>query len=210
MSACIRSGRKDRPELVAVSKKKELSTLLAAYHEGQRVFGENYVQELVSKKTGFDAAGLQDVDFHFIGHLQTNKVKQLLPHVSTIESVGSLRLLAEISNRPAQIQKKIRCYFEVNIDAEPSKGGFRPEDLPALVQALGEPHPFVIPCGLMCIPDPDKDPKAAFLRLKELSLMHGRILGNGLSMGMSQDFELAIECGSTVVRVGSAIFGQRV
>ncbi len=207
--ACLKAKRSEEPVLVAVSKKKALSELLEVYNQGQRVFGENYVQELIAKKVEMDAQGAVDADFHFIGHLQTNKVKQLLPYVSTIESVDSLKLLREISTRAEALQKKINCYFEVNVDEQESKGGFLPAELNALAAELPSHLKWIVPQGLMCIPDPEKNSRFGFLRLRELNHYHAEVWGPGLSMGMSQDYETAIECGATVVRVGSAIFGAR-
>jgi len=205
------AGRKETPELVAVSKFQPFEKLRALYDQGQRIFGENYVQELIEKKKAFEQAGISDVDFHFIGRLQTNKVKLVLPFIQTIHSVDSFRLLDEIESRASVLRKSVRVYFQINIDQEASKSGFSEADLPGLARRLadGGAPAAIIPTGLMCIPDPEKDPRAAFLRMQTLSRQWKDALGAGLSMGMSEDFTLAIECGSTVVRVGSALFGAR-
>jgi len=212
-AAARSAGREDVPELVAVSKFQPLEKLRALYDQGQRVFGENYVQELIEKKKAFEAAGISDVDFQFIGHLQTNKVKLLLPFVDTIHSVDSFRLLDEIASRATALRKSVRVYFQINVDQEVSKGGFSEADLPALAQHFTDcskaRSTSLIPMGLMCIPDPEKDPRGAFLRMRAWSSRWKEPLGGGLSMGMSDDFPLAIECGSTVVRIGSALFGTR-
>jgi PLP dependent protein len=207
--ACVSAGRKDIPELVAVSKMQALEKMMLVYEEGQRVFGENYVQELVQKKAELEALGVLEVDLHFIGHLQTNKVRQLVPHTNVIHSIDSLKLLNEVANRSAQIHKKMRCYFEVNIDLEESKGGFRLADFDSLARVMGDYKHAIIPMGLMCIPDPNKDVRQAFSKMKQWSQQYSRALGSGLSMGMSSDFEIAILEGATSVRVGSAIFGAR-
>ena len=198
------------PELVAVSKTKPVERILELYREGQRAFGENYVQEVVDKHEELILSGVVDIDFHFIGRLQTNKVKQLIPVVSTIHSVDSLRLFQEIERRALNLQKSVSIYFQINIDREESKGGFLPEALPALadyisVNTLG----LVRPIGLMAIPNPELGSESAFQEMEVLSVRYQSVFGSGLSMGMSEDFELAIRYGSTSIRVGSALFGAR-
>jgi pyridoxal phosphate enzyme (YggS family) len=194
--------------LVAVSKQKPVESMIALYNEGHRVFGENYVQELVEKKLQLDNKGLFDVDIHFIGRLQSNKVKTILPYVSTIHSVDSIKLLHEIEKRAKVLQKKIGCYFQLNIDEEESKGGFLTEDLSSLQLAV-ERCEWVKPLGLMCIPNPALNVRDAFKKTAALSRKVSSVLGSGLSMGMSDDFELAIAEGSSIVRIGSALFGIR-
>ncbi len=194
--------------LVAVSKQQGPEKIEALYREGQRIFGENYVQELLGKWQELHGR-LPGIEFHFIGRLQTNKVKALIPAVSVIHSVDSVRLLREIGRRAAEAGKTIRVYFQVNIDDEESKGGFPPGSLAELYGVLRE-CPSVRALGLMCIPDPERDPVSAFRRMVKLSQEHGTELGKGLSMGMSGDFETAIQEGSTVIRVGSLLFGERV
>ncbi len=200
--------RTDVPELLAVSKFQSVEKILSLYQQGQRVFGENYVQELIEKRKAFDQMGLSDLKFHFIGHLQTNKVKLLLPHVDVIHSVDSLKLFSEIEKRARELQKKIGVYFQINIDQEASKGGFLPTELPSFAQTISE-SPWIERLGLMAIPDPEGSPSQSFQKMQELSKQWGEILGHGLSLGMSQDFEMAIGFGSTSVRVGSALFGPR-
>lgn len=182
--------------------------MIALYAAGQRDFGENYVQELVSKAQHFREKGMDDVRFHFIGGLQTNKVKALLPWVAAIHSCDSIRVLREIEKRASLLGREVGVYFQVNIDEEESKGGFRESDLPLVSEALREMH-FIRPLGLMAIPDPDGNPERAFERMRVLSDLHGAVLGRGLSMGMSGDYEAAIASGSTVVRIGTALFGER-
>ena len=208
LAACKRAGRSDHPELVAVSKFQTVESMVNIYEEGQRIFGENYVQELIDKKNQFNGLGLLDAHFHFIGHLQTNKVKSLLPHVSVIHSVGSVKLLEKINSEASILHKKIGVYFQINIDEEESKSGFRVAELSDLVKSVASCD-HLTPLGLMCIPDPGRDLPQAFLRMKKCSEEFGTQLGRGLSMGMSNDFETAIEYGATSLRVGSAIFGER-
>jgi pyridoxal phosphate enzyme (YggS family) len=208
--ASEKAGSKKVPELVAVSKTQPVGAILNLREQGQMIFGENYVQELLEKKAELDAQGVTDIDFHFIGHLQSNKAKSILPHVSTIHSVDSLRLYEEIAKRSELLKKKMAIYFQVNIDRETSKGGFKPEDLLDLhYQIKSKPNPWVIFKGLMTIPDPQFDPARAFKEMKKLSTQYGDILGAGLSMGMSKDFESAIAYGATSLRVGTALFGLR-
>lgn len=203
------AGRADVPSLIAVSKFQPTDRILDLYRQGQRDFGENYVQELLSKHAEIAARGAGDVRFHFIGKLQSNKVKQLLPAVAMIHSVDSVKLLREIDKQAKTLGMKIPVFFQVNIDQEPTKGGFPPAELAALHEAVAG-CTAVIPAGLMAIPDPTLSPEDAFRRMAELSKVHGHALGAGLSMGMSADFETAIRHGSTHVRIGTALFGERV
>jgi pyridoxal phosphate enzyme (YggS family) len=196
------------PTLVAVSKQQDTGKIEDLYRRGQRIFGENYVQELL-EKWQILRDRLPEIEFHFIGRLQTNKVKSLIPAVSVIHSVDSVRLLREIDRRAADAGKIVGVYFQVNIDGEASKGGFDTGGLAAIGAALRECR-AVRPLGLMCIPDPERDPVPAFRRMRELSTEHGHGLGKGLSMGMSGDFETAIREGATIVRVGSLLFGERI
>jgi hypothetical protein len=193
--------------LVAVSKFQEDAKIEALYREGQRIFGENYVQELVAKWERL-SPGLPDLEFHFIGRLQRNKVKGLIPAVRVIHSIDSVPLLLEVDRRARETGKKIGVYFQVNIDREAQKGGFDPEALPGLEEGIPG-LTAIVPLGLMCIPDPERDPTEAFRKMKALSQRHGKTLGAGLSMGMSGDYELAVREGSTCVRIGSLLFGPR-
>ena len=206
--AAQNTANQGTPLLLAVSKVQSVEKIEEAYRSGLKDFGENYVQELIEKETYFRQKNIRDLRFHFIGHLQTNKVKSLLPHVDTIHSVDSVKLLNEIEKRCNELQSNVRCYFQVNIDRETTKSGFDPDGVQALKDVVKRCR-FVIPVGLMCIPDPEKNIEDAFHRMKILSDTHSEILGKGLSMGMSHDFEKAIQYGATVVRVGSAIFGER-
>jgi pyridoxal phosphate enzyme (YggS family) len=130
--------------------------------------------------------------------------------VTTIHSVDSLRLYEEILKRAELIQKKIRVYFQVNIDDEASKGGFKTNELSELsVFVKTHSSEWVKPIGFMCIPDPNQDSTQAFQKMKKISEQFSATLGNQLSMGMSDDFEKAIAAGATSVRIGSALFGAR-
>jgi PLP dependent protein len=197
--------------LVAVSKTQPVEAIREAYAAGQRDFGENYAQEWRDKAAAL--ADLEGLVWHFIGALQTNKVKYLLPAeagapaAAWVHTVDRLALAEELSKRAARRGVRLRVLLEVNVAAEASKAGATPEEVPALaarVRAL----PGLELRGLMCIPPAEGDPRPHFARVR--ALRDG--LGGGLadlSMGMSGDYEAAIAEGSTLVRVGTAIFGAR-
>jgi pyridoxal phosphate enzyme (YggS family) len=206
--AAQKAGFNHVPELVAVSKLQPIEKIMLAYEEGQKTFGENYVQELIDKKAKLEAMGVLEVDFHFIGHLQTNKAKTILPYVKTIHSVDSFKLLEEIANRAAQMRRTIQCYFQVNVDEEATKGGFALSELSSLAKNIAQYH-SIQPLGLMCIPDHHHEVKHAFQKMNDYSKEYKAALGSGLSMGMSGDFELAVAMGATSLRIGSAVFGER-
>jgi len=209
--AATKSGR-DPAEitLVAVSKTKSASMIREAHKAGHRVFGENYAQELAAK-----AGELADLDisWHFIGHLQRNKAKLVAPVASYVETVDSLKL-AEALN--ARATTPIDVLIEVNIGAEESKSGIGADGIPTLLTGI-DPLEKLTARGLMVIPPYIPDPEASrphFIRLREIMtrLNEQNIVGSPLtelSMGMSHDFEAAIEEGATIIRVGTAIFGER-
>lgn len=212
--AAERSGRaRDSVRLIAASKTVPVERLREAWQAGVRHFGENRLQEALPK---IDQLGCSDVTWHFIGTLQRRKVKAVVGRFDTIHSVDSLALAEEIDRRAAEAGIRQRVLLEINLGGEATKGGFDPIDLPvALPELDGLAHLEVR--GLMAIPPPTPTPDDArpyFRRLREL----GRTLTGGrfrninmteLSMGMSQDYEVAIEEGATYVRVGTAIFGAR-
>jgi PLP dependent protein len=192
-------------QLVAVSKVHPYEKIKILYEKGQRDFGENYVQELLDKSALAKADGLGEIRWHFIGHLQTNKVKALLPHVFMIHGVGSFKLAQEISKRSNGLQ--ISALVEVNLDSEESKSGVQISELRELVEA-SKSLPGIKIQGLMCIPNPERQggPGEAFRQLGSLAAELGL---SELSMGMTADFPEAIAHGATLIRVGSAIFGER-
>jgi pyridoxal phosphate enzyme (YggS family) len=200
-AACARAGRsRDSVKLLAVSKAQPLDAIVAAFEAGQIAFGENYAQELHDK-----ADALPEGEWHFIGALQTNKVKLVVGHADLVHTCDRVSLAKELSKRAAARGKLQRLLIEVNVGREPQKGGAMPEEVEPL-HALIRELPALRCDGLMCIPPADQDPRPHFRALREL----GQRLGvPGLSMGMSADFEVAIEEGSTLVRVGTAIFGER-
>lgn len=203
-----------RAALVAVTKTKPVSLLQEAYAAGCRRFGENRVQEMAEKQPQLPA----DVRWHQIGHLQTNKVKYIAPFVSLIESVDSLKLLDEINRQARKNDRVIDCLLQIYIADEATKFGLSPEEAIDLLQspALDE-LPNVRIIGLMGIAtntDDEAQIKQEFKSLKQLfdalkSIERPNVAFSELSMGMSSDYLLAVEEGSTMVRVGSAIFGSR-
>lgn len=205
--ACARAGRgPDEVALVAVSKLQPAEVVREAYDAGQRLFGENYVRELEPKAEAL--ADLSELTWHFIGHLQRNKVKSVLATGALIETVDSARLATEIDRRAAGESRVIPVLVQVNVAGEQQKSGCAPGELAAL---LGEVRalPKVAVRGLMTVPPLGESPEASrphFARLRELAASHGLA---ELSMGMSADLEVAIEEGATIVRVGTAIFGAR-
>lgn len=202
-AACARSGRaREEVRLVAVSKGQPAEAIAEARAAGHRLFGESYVQELGGKAAAFEGA-----EVHFIGGLQTNKAKALLqvPTLSLVESVGSERLVRELAKHAASRGQPLPIFLQVNVGREPQKGGALPEDVAELV-ALARAERSLALRGLMAIPPVDEDPRPHFRALRALADTHAL---PERSMGMSDDFEVAIEEGATLVRVGTAIFGAR-
>ena len=196
--ACEAAGRDpEEVTLVAVSKRHPASAIVEAMRAGQRVFGENYAQELVEK-----AAEIDGVDWHFIGHLQRNKARHLVPTGATIETVDTPRLIRELDKRALS---SLDVLIQVDVAAEATKSGCSPAELSELVAAARAAE-HVRLRGLMTIPPADGDPRPHFRALRQLALEHGL---KELSMGMSKDLEAAVEEGATIVRVGTAIFGPR-
>lgn len=197
-AACARAGRPEGAvRLVAVSKTQPAEKLQAALDAGQRAFGENYAQELRDK-----AAALPGVEWHFLGALQTNKVKLVLGRAALIHTCDRLALAQEISRRATAEQ---RVLLEVNVGREPQKAGALPEAAAALLEQV-RALPRLRCEGLMCIPPAQGEPRPHFAALRELGARLGL---RELSMGMSADYEAAVEEGATLVRVGTAIFGAR-
>ncbi|HEX9206384.1 MAG TPA: YggS family pyridoxal phosphate-dependent enzyme [Candidatus Deferrimicrobiaceae bacterium] len=205
-----RSGRPPGAvKLVTVSKTQPLSRIREAHAAGLSVFGENYVQEAAEK-----VPALPGAEWHLIGKLQGNKVRKAVSLFAWIQTADSARRLAEISRCAVEAGRVVPALIEVNLGGEEGKAGVSPEDLGQVVAASG-PLPGVRVEGLMAIPPYSGDPEATrpyFERLRELRARLARETGAALremSMGMSNDFEAAIEEGATMVRVGTAIFGSR-
>ena len=193
--------------LVAVSKTKPNTAILEAYQAGQRIFGENKVQELAQKSEKLP----KDIAWHMIGHLQTNKVKFIAPFVSLIHGVDSLKLLKEINKRAEQNNRIIDCLLQVHIATESSKFGFGMEEVESVLNQAEEFKNIRI-TGLMGMATFTNDTQQVVDEFKSLKTVFDSIKNEHittLSMGMSGDYKLAIEQGSTMIRVGSAIFGHR-
>lgn len=202
--------------LVAVSKTKPNSAIEEAYAAGQRIFGENRVQELVDKYEALP----KDIEWHLIGHLQRNKVKYIAPFVSMIHAVDSVRLLDEIQKEALKNQRQIPILLQMHIAQESEKYGFSEEELLSFLDEknLKEDYPNIVFAGMMgmaTFTDDEHQIKQEFGSLKFLfDRVRSGFFGDDsafktLSMGMSGDYSIALSCGSTMVRIGSAIFGAR-
>ena len=211
--ACTDAGRKrEEVTLIAVSKTKPLDTLKEAYDLGVRVFGENKVQELVDK---YDALP-KDIRWHMIGHLQRNKVKYIIDKVDLIHSVDSLRLAEAIEKEAAKRGITVNILIEVNVAGEESKFGLAPEAVDEFVEAVAQFEHIRVK-GLMTIAPFVENPeenRSVFTALKKLSVDIAKknvdnVNVSMLSMGMTNDYQTAIEEGATMVRVGTGIFGER-
>jgi len=212
-SAALAAGRDPASiRLVAVSKTRPSGDVLEACQAGQTVFGENYVQELVAKAAEVTAA----VEWHFIGHLQSNKVRQVAGLVAMIHSIDRLSLAEEVSRQWGRLGRSCDVLVQVNISGEASKSGTTEAEALYLVRAVAN-LPYVRVRGLMTMPPFFDDPGAARPFFAELRRLARCIDAEGipgvemceLSMGMSGDFEAAIQEGATLVRVGTSIFGAR-
>ena len=207
----IKSELPSHVTLVAVSKTKPNELINQAYLAGQIDFGENYVQELVDKHQELP----KDIRWHFIGHLQTNKVKLIAPFVNLIHGVVSLKLLEEINKQAQKNNRIINCLLQIYIAQEDSKFGLSFEECKELLQSnsyLNLKNICVV--GFMAMAsntDNNEQIKKEFLSLKKFheSMVTIQLPLNILSFGMSSDYQLAIECGSNMIRIGSSIFGER-
>jgi pyridoxal phosphate enzyme (YggS family) len=214
-AAAVRAGRAPGSvRLVAVSKTKPVALLRAAYAAGQRLFGENYAQELAEKAEAL--ADLPDLEWHFIGHLQRNKAKQVGPVARAVHTVDSRALAAELGKRASGRPATLRVLIEVNVSGEASKSGCSPDEAAGVLAAI-RAEPALEAAGLMTIPPLTEDPEAARPYFAALRALRDRLRGAlgdtdalpELSMGMTHDFDVAIAEGATLVRVGTAIFGAR-
>ncbi len=208
--AARRAGRDPASvRLVLASKTVPAERIALAVEAGERLFGENRVQEATRKIDALEGRGIA---WHFIGHLQKNKVKYIIGRFALIHSVDSVDLARTISEKSREHGLVTPILIQVNISGEASKSGVGPEELGETLQAVAD-LPGVRVDGLMAIPPYDPDPEASrpyFKALAGLRERHqGRVAMKELSMGMSGDFEVAIEEGATLVRVGSAVFGER-
>ncbi|MBP6549665.1 MAG: YggS family pyridoxal phosphate-dependent enzyme [Flavobacterium sp.] len=202
--------------LVAVSKTKPISDLMEAYDAGQRIFGENKIQEMAEKWEAMP----KDIEWHMIGHVQTNKVKFMAPFVSLIHGVDSLKLLEEINKQAKKNNRIIDCLLQVYIAEEESKFGLDEDELAGIIRFITQNSVIykniriVGLMGMATFTDNQNQIKKEFTHLKSIFDSYQNLKSEicnlkSLSMGMSGDYNLAIECGSTMVRIGSSIFGTR-
>ena len=190
--------------LVAVSKFKPVEDIMEAYSVGQRRFGENRPLEMEAKAKALPA----DIEWHFIGHLQTNKIKNVIPYAALIESVDSEHLLAAIDRAVGAAGRVVNCLLEVHVAAEESKTGFCPDEAVEVARRAAD-YPNVRIRGIMAMAtntDDEARVRADFRAAHEVLLRTGL---SELSMGMSGDWRIAIEEGATIIRIGSSIFGAR-
>ncbi|MBN9495640.1 MAG: YggS family pyridoxal phosphate-dependent enzyme [Alphaproteobacteria bacterium] len=204
-AALERAGRApDSAMLIAVAKTHPAEAVVEALAAGQRVFGENRVQEAMAKYPALRARH-PDLDLHLIGPLQTNKVKEAVATFDAIHTVDRPKLAAALAAEIARSAKRPRLFVQVNTGAEPQKAGVLPDQADAFIDECRTAHKLVID-GLMCIPPVVDVPAPHFALLGQIAKRNGIAM---LSMGMSEDFETALALGATHVRVGSAIFGAR-
>jgi pyridoxal phosphate enzyme (YggS family) len=199
--------------LLAVSKQQPVERIRALYDMGQRDFGESRVQELLKKRDELPS----DIRWHFIGHLQSNKARQIASFIEWIHSIDSLETANELCRRAAQHDRKINTLVEVNISGEAQKNGVSPENALSLVESIVGKCPNLIPRGLMGMASEEENIERTRPQFHLLRELRGKIQERHpelthftkLSMGMSNDYEIAIEEGATIVRIGSALFGTQ-
>lgn len=200
--------------LVAVSKTKPVADLMEAYNAGQRIFGENKIQEMTEKWQQMP----KDIEWHMIGHVQSNKVKYMIPYVKLIHGVDSLKLLKEINRQAVRWRKQVNCLLQIHIAEEETKFGLNEIELADLLGSEEFKNMSNIKViglmGMATFTDNQEQIKREFQHLKSIFDLHKKLKTencqlNTLSMGMSGDYQLAIECGSNMVRIGSSIFGGR-
>jgi pyridoxal phosphate enzyme (YggS family) len=216
-SAALRAGRNTSDvALMAVSKTQSADSIIEAYHAGQRLLGENRIQEFADKFPLL--AELKDAEFHMIGHLQSNKTAKAAEIFRAVDSIDSAKLALRLNDATEKLGKTLDILIEINIGGEEAKSGIAPGDPELesiLTRALDWPHLRIR--GLMTVPPFTEDPDGARPYFRKLRELRDRLAGRNLpavtldvlSMGMSHDFEVAIEEGSTCVRIGTAIFGTR-
>jgi pyridoxal phosphate enzyme (YggS family) len=202
-------------KIVAVSKTRPVSDILEAYNTGQRCFGENRVQEILNKKDHLPG----DIEWHLIGHLQSNKVKAVVPFISMIQSIDSLKLLAAVNTEAQKINRVVDCLLQLHIASEETKFGFSFKELSAIIELPGfKSMNNIRVCGVMGMATFTSDiaqVRKEFVNLSEyFKILKNRFFEadphfKEISMGMSGDYEIALKEGSTMIRIGSLIFGER-
>ena len=201
----LKNSIPDNVDIVAVSKTKPINDLKKAYHAGQRIFGENKVQEMVSK---FEQLP-KDILWHMVGHLQTNKVKYIASFVNTIHSLDSHKLLKEIQKQAFKHNREIKCLIQIRIANEETKFGIEPSELEEFLN-FSKTLPNIKILGLMGMASFTEDKNQIRNEFRSLSNLYNNYDNlKVLSMGMSGDYQIGIEEGSTMVRIGSKIFGER-
>lgn len=205
-----RDAARPTPQLLAVSKTQVATAVAELAAAGQRAFGENYVQEALAKQQNLNDP---DLEWHLIGHLQSNKAAAAAAAFDWVQTLDRSKLVPLLAAARATHRSALNVLIQVNIDDESSKHGCRPEDVPALAAAVRS-QPRLALRGLMAIPAPEPDlerRRVAFRRMKRLfdALAAQHPQADTLSMGMSDDYQIAIEEGATMVRVGTALFGRR-
>jgi pyridoxal phosphate enzyme (YggS family) len=211
-AACRRANRAEADvALMAVSKVHPVAALLEAYAAGQRLFGENRVQEFAEKSSSL--GDLADAEYHLIGPLQSNKSTRAAELFDSIDTVDSVKIAQRLDTAAAALGKQLPVFVEVKLSHEESKHGIAPEELPGLLAAIAGLRNITL-AGLMTVPPWSEDPELArpyFRQLRQLRDLQQGLYPSltGLSIGMSNDFGVAIEEGSTCVRIGTAIFGRR-
>jgi pyridoxal phosphate enzyme (YggS family) len=202
-------------KLVAVSKTKPVSDILLAYHNGHKVFGENKAQELINKQPQLPS----DIEWHFIGHMQSNKVKYIASYVHLIHSVDSLKLLKEINKQALKNNRIIDCLLQFHIATEETKFGLDYEEAAEILNSefysMMENISITGVMGMATFTEDETKIRSEFKRLKDIfdklksEFFQNNVNFKEISMGMSDDYSIALEEGSTIVRIGSAIFGTR-
>ena len=214
MDTAVSCGRKPESiQLIAVSKRKSVETIMEGIKAGAKHLGENYIQEAIEK---IDIIGKETACWHFIGHLQSNKAKFAVQYFDYIHTVDTLKLAKAIDKQAKKIDKIQKILVQVNISEEETKSGTNTEDTIQLVEQITLFENLSLQ-GLMCMPPYFSEPEKARIYFKQLGQIKERITAlkldnvsmEHLSMGMSNDFKVAIEEGSTMVRVGTSIFGRR-
>lgn len=203
--------KREGVRLLAVSKTKPVQAIEEAIEAGQRAFGENYVQEGVEKIEFF--ANRTDLEWHFIGPLQSNKTRLVAEHFDWIQTVDRLKIAQRLSEQRPADKAPLNVLIQINISDEDSKSGIAPDEMLPLAQAISQ-LPKLKLRGLMAIPKPESDPEQQKIALRKMQQLFDRLQAefegiDTLSMGMSDDMAAAIECGSSMVRIGTAIFGAR-
>jgi pyridoxal phosphate enzyme (YggS family) len=214
--ASLRTELPSSVSLIAVSKTKPVKDIIEAFNAGQKRFGENRVQELLNKKDNVPS----DIEWHLIGHLQTNKVKYVVPFISMIQSVDSLKLLNSINTEASKINRVVNCLLQFHIAEEESKYGFSMDEIENIIKTGGfSDLNFVRICGVMgmaTFTDDYNQVRKEFRHLRmcfeilKAGYFNSDIFFREISMGMSGDYKIAVEEGSTMVRIGSLLFGERL